>query len=152
MSDLSRPVANLAPDQQSIRAKCFHPSGSFVEFGKEEIEQSIPCRFEEIVRLYSERLAVKVGNRALTYEQLNRVANRIARTILEKRGGGSEPIALVLEHGINVIAAIFAVLKAGKFYVAIDPSFPPERIALIINDSHARVIFTNGMIVVHAHE
>ena len=144
MSDLSRPVANLAPDQQAIRAKCFHPSGSFVEFGKEEIEQSIPCRFEEIVRLYSERLAVKVGNRALTYEQLNRVANRIARTILEKRGGGSEPIALVLEHGINVIAAIFAVLKAGKFYVAIDPSFPPERIALIINDSHARLIVTNG--------
>ena len=35
------------PEQQVIRAKCFHPTGAFVEFKKEEVEQSIPERFEK---------------------------------------------------------------------------------------------------------
>src|SRR5712692_4793925 len=110
----------------------------------EEIEQSVPDRFEKIVRQYPDRLAVKMGDRALTYDELNRTANRIARAILDKRGPGSEPIALLFEHGIDVIAAIFGVLKAGKFYVAIDPSFPLERIAYIMSDSQAGLIVTNG--------
>jgi amino acid adenylation domain-containing protein len=109
----------------------------------EEIGQSVPDRFEKIVRTYPDRLAVKMGDRALTYDELNRTANRIARAILEKRGPGSEPIALLFEHGIDVIAAIFGVLKAGKFYVAIDPSFPLERIAYIMSDSQAGLIVTN---------
>jgi len=59
MSDLSRPVTKLPPEQEAIRAKCFHPTETFVEFKKEEIEQSIPQRFEKIVRQYPERIAVK---------------------------------------------------------------------------------------------
>lgn len=110
----------------------------------EEIEQSVPDRFEKIVRTYPDRLAVKMGDRALTYDELNRTANRIARAILEKRGPGSEPIALLFEHGIDVIAAIFGALKAGKFYVALDPSFPQERIAYILEDSQAGLILTNN--------
>ena len=96
----------LPPEQEAIRDKCFHPSGTFVEFPKEEIEQSIPERFEKIVRLHPGRLAVKMGERALTYDELNKVANQIARAILVRRGQGSEPIALLFEHGIEVVAAI----------------------------------------------
>jgi len=84
----------------------------------EEIECSIPERFERIARLYSDQIAVKAGDRALTYAELNRYANRIAWAIIEKRGPGSEPIALLFDHGIDVIAALLGVLKAGKFYVA----------------------------------
>jgi hypothetical protein len=45
MSD-SRP---LPPQQDAIQAKCFHPTGRFVEFTKDEVDQSIPGRFEQIV-------------------------------------------------------------------------------------------------------
>jgi hypothetical protein len=45
----------LPAEQQAIRAKCFHPSGSFVEFAKEESEQSIPRRFEKVARMYPDR-------------------------------------------------------------------------------------------------
>jgi hypothetical protein len=41
-------VSKSPPEQEAIRAKCFHPSGIFVDFAKEEIEQSIPERFEKI--------------------------------------------------------------------------------------------------------
>src|SRR5262249_41570610 len=111
---------------------------------KEEIEQSIPDRFEKIARLYPRRLAVKSKERSFTYEELNRAANRIAHCIVAKRGLGSEPIALLFEHGAEVIAALLAALKAGKFYVALDPSIPRERIGYILDDSQAGLIITNN--------
>jgi len=88
---MSRPSKTIVNNtsQQAIRARCFHPSGTFVEFRKEEIEQSIPDRFEKIVRLYSERLAVKTRDHAFTYDDLNKAANRVARAILAQRGEGN---------------------------------------------------------------
>ena len=65
MSDFSQRVTNLPPEQEAIRAKCFHPTGKFVEFTKDEVEQSIPERFEKIVRLISERLAIKVDDQCI---------------------------------------------------------------------------------------
>jgi non-ribosomal peptide synthetase component F len=80
---------------------------------------SIPHRFEKIVGTYSDKLAVKMGV-SLTYDELNRYANRIAHAVLEKRESSSQPIALFFEKSINqksidLIAAIFRVLKADKF-------------------------------------
>jgi len=144
MSDFPKHGFNLPPEQQAIRDKCFHRSGTFVEFPIEDVETSIPARFEKIVRLYPDRLAVKIGDRALTYGELNRYANRTAYAILEKRGPGSEPIALLFEHGIDAIAVIFGVLKAGKFFVALNPAFPEERNARVLEDSGAPLIVTSS--------
>ena len=55
---------------------------------KEQIDQSISARFEKIVRMYPSRLALQMGDHRLTYEELNRYANRISRAILEQRGPG----------------------------------------------------------------
>jgi len=68
MSEASKPQLTLPPEQQAIRDKCFHPTGSFVEFKKQEIEQSIPKRFEKIVRAYPYRLAIETKTQSLTYE------------------------------------------------------------------------------------
>ena len=76
----------LPPEQEAIRGKCFHPSGTFVEFPEGEIEQSIPARFEKIVAIFPDRLALKSKNCALTYRQLNEAANRVAGAILAVRG------------------------------------------------------------------
>jgi non-ribosomal peptide synthetase component F len=48
------------------------------------------------------------------------------------------------EHGVDVIASIFGVLKAGKFYVVLDASFPREKITYILDDSEARLVVTNN--------
>ena len=48
MSDSPKHGFKLPPDQQAIRDQCFHPSGTFVEFPREEVEQSIPERFEKL--------------------------------------------------------------------------------------------------------
>jgi len=146
MTELSRLETNLPPEQQAIRAKCFHPSRTFVEFKKEEIEQSIPDRFEKIVGKYPERIAVKTRNHTLCYDAVNKAANRMARAILRERGDGAEPVALLLDHEAPMIAAILGVLKAGKFYVPLDPTHPQSRLACLLEDSQAALIVTNNTI------
>ena len=74
------------------------PAQRFVEFTKQEIEQSIPERFEQQVAKCPERIAIKEKNRALTYEQLNRAANRAARAILTVCAQNEEPVAVRSEE------------------------------------------------------
>ncbi len=144
MSDLAKSMSDLPREQQAIRAKCVHPTGTFVEFTYEEIEQSIPDRFQQQAAKYPDRIAVKTEQCALTYHELNETANRVARNILAMQGTGPEPVALLFENGVEAIAAILGALKAGKCYVPLDPSFPRGRIASILEDSGTRLVVTNG--------
>jgi amino acid adenylation domain-containing protein len=143
MGELSRNSTKPPPEQEAIRAKCFHPTGKFVEVRPNEIELSIPERWEKIAGLHPDRLAVKTTNHQLTYDQLNNAANRLAHEILNKRGEKSEPVALLFEQGAPAIIAILAILKAGKFYVALDPSTPLYRNKEILADATASLVVTN---------
>ncbi len=143
MGDLPRPDVDL-PRQQSMQDRRIRPTNAFVKFKKEEIEQSIPDRFEKQVRRYPDRIAVKTRNDELTYDGLNQAANRVARAILTQRGTGEEPIALLLENDVPMIATILGVLKAGKIYVPLDPSLPRARTTYILEDSRAGLIVTDN--------
>jgi amino acid adenylation domain-containing protein len=110
---------------------------------QKEIFHSIPQRFQDVVRQSPEQFAVKMGERTWTYQSLNRQANRIAHAIMTTRGQGSEPIALLFEQGVDFIAAILGVLKAGKFFVALDSSLPKARIQHILRDAGTPLIVSN---------
>jgi amino acid adenylation domain-containing protein len=144
MREILRVPEQLPAEQKLIRAKCFHPSGTFIEFTRDEVEQSIPERFEKMARLYPDKLAVKTKTEELSYDALNRAANRLARAILERCGGGNQPVALLLDHDAAMIAAILGVLKAGKIYVPLDPSHPRPRITSKLEDLPASLIVTNN--------
>ena len=116
---------------------------SITDFDKQEIETSLVERFESRVKKYPMHCAVKTTTQELTYDQLNRAANRIARHIDARGTKGVEVVALLLEPGSEMISAILAVLKAGKIWVSIDPSHPLERISYILKDSKAALILTN---------
>ena len=134
---------NLPPEQEAIRAKCFHPSAKFVEFPAEDVETSIPERFEKIVRLYPDHFAVKRKEQTVTYDALNRAANRLARRILTQQQPKQEPVALFLEPGISLIVASLGVLKAGKISVFVNPLAPRDRIEHILTDSQASILITD---------
>ncbi len=70
--------AGLPPEQQALRDRCFHPSGTFVELEEAAIEQSIPARFEDQVRRHAARLAIETPDRAITYAELNESAPTVA--------------------------------------------------------------------------
>lgn len=119
-------------------------TGHFIEFEKEEINLSIPDRFEQQVLRYPDRIAVRTSKISLSYAELNRVANGIARLIISRGDEGGEPVSLILEQGALLIAAILGVLKAGKPYVPLDPSFASDRLAHIREDSCATLILTDN--------
>ena len=119
------------------------PTSDFIEFKKEEIEQSIPDRFQQQVQRCPDQLAVKTGNYEFTYDELNKTANRMAWAILVQRNDGQEQIALLLENDAPMIAAMLGVLKSGKTYVPLDPSLPRARASYILEDSQASLIVTN---------
>ena len=106
---------------------------------------TVPQRFEAMALRYSNRLAVRMRNDVLSYSELNRRANRIASAILAKRGVGSEPVALVFNQNVDAVAALLGVLKAGKFYVVIDPSTPATRVSWIMDDAGVGLILTNQL-------
>jgi amino acid adenylation domain-containing protein len=143
MIESLRSPEDLPAEQQALRARCFHPSGAFAEYRREDVDRSIPSRFEEIVRRCPDRIAVKTGAHSVAYAELNALANRVARTVLGERRSQTKPVGLLLEKGTLQIAAMLGVLKAGRFFVLIDPSFPKARIAAILGNSGAELVLAN---------
>ena len=96
-------------------------------FPKSEIEQSIPSRFEKQVALYPDHLAVGGEHNEFTYRQLNQAANQVAFALLElglKKG----PVVTLCDQGLPFIAASLGIMKAGFFYVPLDPQSSPAYI------------------------
>jgi len=128
------------------------PTNPFVKFRKEDIEQSISDRFEQQAHKYPERLAVKTKTQRLTYEELNRFANRVAHAVLVHCDKNRDPIALLLKQGAALIAASLGVLKAGKAYVSVDLSLPNTKAIQILETLEAPLILTDGDHLYLAHE
>jgi amino acid adenylation domain-containing protein len=115
------------------------------------VRREIPC----LHRLFAaqaarspDSVAVVSRDRRLTYRDLNRAANRLAR-YLRRIGVGPETlVCLCLERSVELVVSVLGVLKAGGAYVPLDPSHPPERLALILEDAGralaAPVLITSG--------
>ena len=73
------------------------------------------------------------------------------RTILSVRGEGQEPIALLLNHDAPLVAAILGTLKAGKICVPLDPSYPRDRLAHILENCQAHLLVTENKNFTTAH-
>ena len=119
------------------------PTTSFIEFDSEDVERSIPDRFELQVRRYPDRLAVETDQGSLSYQELNRCANRVSHAILAQACKSDEPVALLFKQGVSLIVAGLGVLKAGKAYVPLDYSMPPAKATHILNDFEPRLILTD---------
>ncbi|QYO65125.1 AMP-binding protein [Leptolyngbya sp. 7M] len=84
------------------------------------------------------------SEQCLTYQELNNRANRLAAQ-LQQMGVACETfVALIMERSIEMIVAILAILKAGGVYVPLDPSYPPDRLAFMLEDSCAPVLLTQS--------
>jgi amino acid adenylation domain-containing protein len=127
----------------SIESNKIRPTNAFTRFEREEIEQPITKRFEAQVKKYPARIAVKTANHEWSYAELNAKANQIAHSILKLAGDGEARIALLFAHDAPMIAGMLGVLKAGKTYVPLDPSYPVERLSQLLGDSQATVVVTN---------
>ncbi len=120
------------------------PTNPFAAFEKWEIEQSIPDRFGKIAAGNAGRVAVTSRGRPITYEELSRTVDRVAEAVTGRHNTREGPVALLLGNRAPVIAAILGVLKAGAFYVPLDPSYPRSRLARMLEHSRADLLVTDG--------
>jgi len=147
MSDVTPSKADSPSRPQEPVDRCSSgPCHSFVPFHKNETEQSIPERFEQQVTRHPDRIAVKGRRHSLTYDALNRWANRVARAILALRTEGEEKtLGLLLEKDAPMIAGLIGALKAGQIYVPLDPAHPGARASKMLEDAGAKLIVTDNV-------
>ncbi|MGQ0593714.1 MAG: amino acid adenylation domain-containing protein [Gammaproteobacteria bacterium] len=98
--------------------------------------------FEEQVERAPEAVAVVYEDRQLTYAELNAKANRLAHHLRNSGVGPEVPVGICLERSLEMVVGILGILKAGGGYVPIDPSYPKERIAQLLEDARPEVVLT----------
>jgi amino acid adenylation domain-containing protein/non-ribosomal peptide synthase protein (TIGR01720 family) len=121
------------------------------EWNNTQAEYPRKCCIHELVEAQVEQtpdaVAVMYEGQELTYRELNERANQLAHHL---QSLGVEPgvfVGVCLERSVDLIVAILSVMKSGGAYVPMDPNLPPERLALIMEDTDMSVLLTNSDIL-----
>ena len=106
-------------------------------------EQCFQHLFEAQVAQTPDAVAVVFENQQLTYRELNRRANQLARHLSRNFGVGPETlVGICMERSLEMVVGLLGVLKTGGAYVPLDPGYPPERLALVLEDAKVPVLLT----------
>jgi amino acid adenylation domain-containing protein len=102
--------------------------------------------FEEQARVQPEALALRCGEEQLTYRELNARANQLARR-LQRLGVGPETrVGILVTRSAGAIVAVLAVMKAGGAFVPLDPAYPAEHVAFVLDDARVAVVVTEELL------
>ncbi len=97
--------------------------------------QTVHGLFEAQVERTPEALAVVHGEQRLSYRELNEQANRLAHALRKQGVQPDSRVGICVERGAEMVVGLLAILKAGGGYVPLDPAYPVERIAYMLQDS-----------------
>jgi len=127
-----------APAQRKVPAQW---NGMRTSYPRDAAIQSV---LEEQVQRTPTAVAVEFLGERLTYDELNRRANQLARRLQKLGVARDVPVGVFMERSSELLIAILAILKAGGAYVPLDPSYPAERIGLMIEDTGMPLILTRA--------
>jgi amino acid adenylation domain-containing protein len=86
--------------------------------------------------------ALRFGTERLTYSELDARANRLAHLLRARGIGPDQPVAVLMERSVEMVVALYGILKAGAAYVPVDPEYPGDRVAYMLEDSAAALVLT----------
>nr|WP_249798555.1 amino acid adenylation domain-containing protein [Bradyrhizobium zhengyangense] len=98
--------------------------------------------FEAQVEHTPDAIAVKFGERRLSYRDLNERANSVAHYLRKRGVGPNTLVGVCFERSPELVVALLAVWKAGGAYVPLDPAYPKERLSFMIEDANPLVLLT----------
>ncbi len=101
-----------------------------------------------------ESVAVVCGDRQLTYRELNQQADQLAERLRAMGVGPDALVAIFVERSLEMLVGLLGVLKAGGAYIPLDPIYPPDRIAFMLEDAQPVVLLTQTSLqsVVPSHK
>ncbi len=100
--------------------------------------------FEAQADAAPEATAVSAGAERLTYAQLDLAAGELADRLRAAGVGAGRSVAVALPPSPGLITALLAVVKAGAAYLPVDPGYPPERIAFMLDDARPACVITSA--------
>ncbi|MBO0494138.1 non-ribosomal peptide synthetase [Pseudomonas sp. Marseille-Q1929] len=109
-----------------------------------DLDQTLHGMFERQVARTPDAIALKAGDVVLTYAELNTRANQLAHHLLALGVQPDSRVAICVERGLDMVVGLYAILKAGAAYVPLDPAYPPERLAYMLEDSAPVVVLAQG--------
>ena len=115
--------------------------------GREASRATLPELFEAQVERTPEAIAVVYQDRRLTYSELNRRANQLAHLLIGKGIGPEDTVALALSRSTEMIVGLLGILKAGAAYLPLDPNYPQNRLAFMVQDTKPTCMLTDSHIL-----
>ncbi|TYR81430.1 amino acid adenylation domain-containing protein [Priestia megaterium] len=104
---------------------------------------NLPALFESQVVKSPKSTALVYEDSILSYEELNKRANRLAHFLIDRGLGAEKFVALALPRSVDMVVAMLAVLKTGAAYLPIDPDYPQDRIEFMLRDAQPACMITS---------
>lgn len=111
---------------------------------KYDDSKTIVDLFEEMVKSKPNDTAVVCNGNALTYIELNQKANQLARYLSKNNIEKGDLVCIMTSRSFEMVIGLLAILKLGACYVPVDPSYPPERINYLIENSNSKAILVDN--------
>lgn len=105
-------------------------------------EKTITTLFEEQVSKTPRRVALRDEKYQVTFEELDRRANRIAHWLRKNGAAPRSVIGVSLERSIDTVAVLLGIIKAGAAYLPLDPDYPAQRLQFMLEDSGIEILVT----------
>ena len=103
--------------------------------------------FEQQAQLHPHSIALAFRDQSISYTDLNTRANTLAKKLQSLGAKPDSLIGLFIERSIDMVVGLLAILKSGAAYVPLDPTYPQDRIALMIADSQAPILLTHSSLI-----
>lgn len=112
-----------------------------------KIKETFKDIFEAYVEKYKNNIAIVDNSYSMTFEELNKKANKLARVLRNKGIQANDIVGIICDQNWNMIVDILAVIKAGGAYLPIDSRYPAQRIQYMLKDSNAKFLLSNSNMV-----
>lgn len=107
-------------------------------------DHSIDALFDDVAKRTPDACALAASGECVSYSELERRANRLARYLRARGITAGARVALLFERSPDAIVAVLAVLKAGACYVPLDVRYPLERVSWLLSDADVALTLTHG--------
>ena len=116
----------------------------FNDTSRDTRPQTLHDRIAEQAAKTPDAVAVEAGSSRWTYRELDRQANQLAHYLREIGVGPDKLVGVCVERSPRMVVALLGVLRAGGAYLPLDPAFPPQRVAFMLEDSQPVALLTES--------